>query len=613
MRFDDRLVTVLAREPDRQPGRIALWRQLIDLIAQHRGNDAIVEEAGARLAELAVDVPVAVRREVATAIAGRTPSRAAVAVIAADVPPVAGAILAIARLPDEDWIAILPRLSPTGRGFLRHRSDLSPSVASALATFGASDLRLGGGVSDAVLAADATATRAAAERAAAAEHELAAPEAVETAPAPARQDAADEPVEPAPARPEPAEAGARAAMIAEGSSRGRGRRPFVPETADFIGPFEPDSGEGQIRAIISRIARYRRGRVESAAAPAEPAPDAPAESFAFETAVDGVIRWIEGVPRSAVIGETIAIPASGAYGVDAQAPGAFRRRAPFRDARLLIAGAGPAGGEWRIAGVPVFDPGGGRFMGYRGTARRPRAHERAEPASTGASDNADSLRQLVHELRTPLNAIGGFAEMIRRQMRGPVAEPYRESAGRIVGEAGRLLIAVDDLDISARLDSARLELGRAAVDLRALVVPICAEHADATGARPFCIAPAGLPAASGDPGAIRRMVARLLAAASGLAADGERVAVRIGLGEPGRLAIRVTRPARLAGVHDTQLFDPSYGPEGDWPDAPLLGLGFSLHLVRRLAIALGGQLLVDEAWFSILLPVAADAADLTAG
>ena len=164
-----------------------------------------------------------------------------------------------------------------------------------------------------------------------------------------------------------------------------------------------------------------------------------------------------------MIGATIAQrrPRRLDQGVDGQAAGAFRHRAPFRDARLSVAGGSAAAGEWRIAGVPVFDPRDGRFTGYRGTARRPRADERAAPGAQaglyGSGLPADSLRQLVHELRTPLNAIVGFGEMIERQMLGPAAFPYRARADVIVDQGRRLLGAVDDLDMAARIDAQRLD------------------------------------------------------------------------------------------------------------------------------------------------------------
>ena len=593
MRFDDMLATVLAREPERLSARIALWRQLLDLLAQHRGSDdrAVARAAFDRVVAMRAEVPVDVRRAAAASIAGRPVSPAMVALIAGDVPSVAGAMLSRVQLPDTEWLMLLPRLSPTARGFLRHRRDLGAHVEAALAGFGSSDLSLSGPPGA---------------------------------------------IDPGPGLAEPA-AGAAAAPVLPAaatdgdasSHRVRDDEPELPlsdDPEDIAQPFEPGAGEGQIRAIISRIARFRSHRDDLPARDDQAATRVvPTDRFLFETGTDGVIRWVEGAPRGPLIGETIATPAAGPCGVDAQAPGAFRRRAPFRDARLIAAGTGPASGEWRIAAVPVFAPATGRFLGYRGTARRPRVDERAERSAAGPSASAgsamgdlagsDSLRQLVHELRTPLNAIGGFAEMIRRQMRGPVSEPYRDRAGRIADQAGRLLTAVDDLDLSARLDSARIDLQRIAIDVPALLASVCAELGEAAAARGVsldCTIGPAVPAVIGDAAVIRRMVTRLLAAASGLAAPDEAVRLVVEPAAPG-LAVRVSRPHRLADASEAALFDPGYGPDGDWPDAPLLGLGFSLHLVRRLAAATGGQLLVDADWFTLRLPVGEPSAGVGAG
>ena len=54
------------------------------------------------------------------------------------------------------------------------------------------------------------------------------------------------------------------------------------------------------------------------------------------------------------------------------------------------------------------------------------------------------------------------------------------------------------------------------------------------------------------------------------------------------------------------MLDPGYHPRtGDWPAAPALGLGFALRLVRNLAEAAGGALMIEADRFRLLLPAAA--------
>ena len=377
-----------------------------------------------------------------------------------------------------------------------------------------------------------------------------------------------------------------------------------------------EEGESQIRELVARIEAFRRER--EAHPPAAPlVPGEQAEGFRWETGTDGIFLWVEGAPRAALVGQSIAaIAGPGQYGVDGQAAGAFEKRAPFRDARFNVAGAGPAGGDWRISGVPYFDPRRGSFLGYRGTARRPRldeiAHNLSRPAGVfGTHFPADSLRQLIHELRTPLNAIIGFAEMIEGQYMGPAAAGYRHGAAEIMAQARGLLGAVDDLDTAARLESRRFEAEASQVDAVALLCRLHESYERVAGERGtrFAIAiDEGLPPALVEPGTAERMFARLLAGTIGLAAEGETINLALGLaprGDGTKLRLAIDRPAAIASVAEADLLDPGYSPDGDWPGAPALGLGFALRLVRNLAEAVGGALVVDETRFVLDLPAEA--------
>jgi len=398
-------------------------------------------------------------------------------------------------------------------------------------------------------------------------------------------------------------------------------------SADFAlsGTVEPEAAapspaaersEAQIRDLVARIENFRRQREAAAPPPAEAL--APAEQFQWETGPDGTIIWVANAPRGPLIGQSIAsIAERGQFGVDGQAAGAFEKRAPFRDARFSVAGAGPAAGDWRISGVPFFDAAQGSFLGYRGSARRPRLDEvaRSEPPPAPAAPGlfgthlpADALRQLIHELRTPLNAIIGFAEMIDGQYMGPAAATYRGRAVEIMDQARGLLSAVDDLDTAARIETSRLQLAEASVDAVAL---LCRLHdayervAAQRGSRIAIEIERDLPPAQVEESALERMFARMLAATIGLAAEGETIAATMAMGQrDGRnmLCLSIDRPRAIAGLDEPALLDPGYSPEGDWPGAPALGLGFALRLVRNLAEAAGGALDIGEARFFLYLP-----------
>ncbi len=567
MRFDDKLATVLAQPREDAAARGAAWRQIVDILAQMPASavDPLSANAYDLLRALRDGVPQAVRAGAAAGIVGRRVHPAIVGLIAEEKPAVAAALIGQAVLADSEWLVLLPRLSPIARSLLRHRRDLGPTVLAGLASFGSSDFAL------------PSATVAEAE------------------PAPIMA-AVPSPVKPLPPVAEAVHEATAPVAHAGSAVTGGG-------------------GESQIRDLLARIAAYRRDD-NPAQDSLEPVQAEAITAFRFETGFDGGIRWVEGAPRGALVGLTIArAAASLSAGVDGQAAGAFRHRAPFRDARLAIGTGSPVAGEWRIAGVPVFDPRDGRFTGYRGTARRPRPDEQAAPdiqkGLYGSGLPSDSLRQLVHELRTPLNAIVGFGEMIERQVMGPAAFPYRTKAGAIVDQGRRLLGAVDDLDVAARIDRRQLDDRSDRVDPAALLRRLSGTYypvAESLGVA-FDVDIATDITVAADPLTIERMFARLLAATIGLGQPGETIAARLEQGD-GMVVLRLSRPKILAGRAESTLLDPGFTPDGDWPDAPLLGLGFALRLIRNLAGSMSGSLMVEDRSFVLRLPALPDAIDV---
>ena len=543
MRFDDMIATVLERPSVRPDQRAAQWRQLVDLLAQgrHDGAGGEAERAYFFLRRHRAEVELSARERTAAALAGLRVDPALVAFFGEDHPVVAGALLRGARLTGDEWIALLPSLTPTGRAILRHRRDLPASVAQALASFGPSDFVLG---SDAV--------------AAELHHEAAA----------------------------------------------------VPPPSAALSPTDP--APSQIRELVERIEAFQRHREDEDSSGTA----GRADEFRWETGPEGIILWVDGAPRGPLVGQSVAMIADhGHYGVDGQAAGAFHKRSPFRDARFTVAGDGPAAGSWRISGVPYFEMHRGNFLGYRGTARRPRFDEVAptptiEPAEGlfGTDLAPDSLRQLIHELRTPLNAIIGFAEMIEGQYMGPAGSGYRGRAGEIVGQAQRLLSAVDDLDTAARIETSRFDLVQSEVDAVALLVRLRDAYEQAAGGRGarFSVQIEDrLPPAAVEPPAAERMLSRLLAATIGLAEPGETINATMRLvqtGDADMLCLALDRPRAISGLDEPFLLHPGYSPEGDWPGAPALGLGFALRLVRKLAEAAGGGLEISSQRFALSLP-----------
>jgi His Kinase A (phospho-acceptor) domain len=367
----------------------------------------------------------------------------------------------------------------------------------------------------------------------------------------------------------------------------------------------------EIRDLVARIEAFQRDReIGKPAAKPIDTPELAAE-FRFETDIQGLLCWVEGVPRGALIGLSIAEMADpGACGVDGHAAGAFRQRSLFRDARLVAPGEGDASGEWLISADPLFSPNEGRFLGYRGVARRPRRSENlnvGEGALLGPGLAPDSVRQLVHELRTPLNAIRGFAEMINEQMLGPVAQSYRSRAYDIVREASRLLGVFDDLDSAARLERGHYPRDELAnTNLVQVLDRLADDFRPLSNERDVLLRlsiEAGLPNAGVDRLTAERLIGRLIAAVLSVGAKQEAISARLEC-KTDMLHFSIDRPRATLELDAEALFSSSADDSDLDNQGPALGLGFSLRLIASLARQSRGSFRIERQRFTLILPPA---------
>lgn len=554
MRFDDSLETVLSGDMSSPIGAQLAWRQLVDLVGRGRveASDRVIE----RLRSIRAAVPPPVRTASARAVADASPPLSLVILFAEDEIAVAAPVLRVVQLIPADWAELLPLLSPTGRSIVRHRRDLPCEVIAMLASFGSVDF---------VLASPESAPGSYVDSAIATPRD----------PDPQASELDD---------PAPVEAEVAAEVAAEGRA-----------------PSAAPNGASEIADMLKRIAAFQRARASSSrdSAPAnDPVVDSSEERFTFETDSAGVIRWVEGVSRTTMIGFTLAQVASeGLSGVDAAVAEAFKERSAFADLGLFVAGQSDAAGAWRLSAVPLFDRATGRFNGYRGNACRPHPERVADGTMPNAAAIADALRQLVHELRTPTNAIAGFAEMIETEMLGPVPEVYRGEATEIRNQTADLLVAIEDMDAAARIEADAAQPRSDGLSIADMLDRIATDLAPLATLRGATIALHGLDETlriHGDGRAIERLIARLLATLVAATNAREQIGVVVSRKTPSRICLVFDRPRDLASPAD----------EPDWDnDTRSLGTGFALRLTGKLASELGGTLDIDRTVLTLELPI----------
>ena len=141
MHFDDRLGTVLRLRASGAGLRRIQLRQVLDLLgtspAEARGEQ--LDAAYAKLAELSAAIPAPERTAMLREPALRLRSPRLAAALAAQEPAIAATALQRAQLSPEQWLDLIPALSPAARPALRQRRDLPPEVAGLLVRLGIND------------------------------------------------------------------------------------------------------------------------------------------------------------------------------------------------------------------------------------------------------------------------------------------------------------------------------------------------------------------------------------------------------------------------------------------------------------------------------------------
>lgn len=573
MRFNDLIPTVLSGRANGRWSDAILWRQCVDLLAQFDRNGgegaaeldpiiAVLQDVGARLP---TDQKLSALRE----MGGRLTSPRLIHILLADDGPVQIMAMANARLPDDDWPAIIAKAGPLARSVLRQRPELGHAARRALEAFGAHDMSL-------IHRSQGT-------------------------------DSMD--VRAHVALAEPLPEGQVASSDGEDQSQ-------IRRIVDRIERF---TSERQERGLLELVVPYEQSH-EGAAQPLSSDgrlaehPAAGAEQIeaitrlAFLTDADGVIRTVQGAPAAALAGYRLAASLLDRnVGPDGQIVGAFRRRGGFREGRLTL-GEGLLRGCWLVDGDPLFDRRTGRFTGYRGVARRAGQNDMApvvashdgSPPEDGTS-NATSLRQLIHELRTPLSGVMGFAELIENQFLGPVDDGYRTMAGQIVTDVRHLVDILDDLDLANRDDRPARTAGRQTADAAHMLADAVARFGpDSSGRQRIQLdTSAQLPPVAAGPMVAERMILHFVRALTGCVGT-ETLYARC-RADGDRLWVEIDRPVAMAGLPDHKLFDSGVEHIRLNSDAPVLGVGFALRLVRRLAQASGGTFSVHHGHFVLSL------------
>jgi cell cycle sensor histidine kinase DivJ len=236
-----------------------------------------------------------------------------------------------------------------------------------------------------------------------------------------------------------------------------------------------------------------------------------------------------------------------------------------------------------------------RELGERTPQFQPSSPARGAELARREALLSQRVAEVSHELRTPLGHILGFAEILEREMFGPIGERNVEYASLIRRSGAYLLDLVNDLLDISKIEAGRYEIEREDFDARALIGEVVRLSSDAARRKEIElleeIPPVPLMVRA-DQRAITRMLINTLGNALKFTPEGGRVVVSARA--DGKILVLDTAdngPGILAEERERLGEAYERGASG----ARAEGTGLGLSLVRALAHLHGGTLSFHDA------------------
>ncbi|MBR0852133.1 PAS domain S-box protein [Bradyrhizobium diazoefficiens] len=207
-------------------------------------------------------------------------------------------------------------------------------------------------------------------------------------------------------------------------------------------------------------------------------------------------------------------------------------------------------------------------------------------ADGAASAKADMLARISHEIRAPLNAIIGFAEVMISERFGSLGnERYGEYMKDIRASGERVIAIIDDLSELSRIETGKLDLSFASLNLNDLVEACVVVMQPQANRERIIIRTSlahALPQVTADARALRQVTMNLISNSIRLASAGGQVIVSTALTDRGEVALRIRDTGHgLSEREVAAAMEPfRTPPPGDAEDNSALSLSLTKALVE---------------------------------
>ena len=224
---------------------------------------------------------------------------------------------------------------------------------------------------------------------------------------------------------------------------------------------------------------------------------------------------------------------------------------------------------------------------------RKEAEGAAENAMAASRAKTEFLANMSHELHTPLSSIIGFAEMMEREVLGPMPVTYRAYAKDIVASGRQLLEIVSDVLDMSQIENGKYVLDESEIDLGEMLTGIfrvVQGRAAQAGLYLQARVAKDLPKLSADPKSLKQIVINLLSNALKYTNAGGHIYVLPALTADGDLSIRVVDTGIGIKEGDLSRILLPFERLGEAMTRRQAGAGLGLTLVHALMNLHGGTL-----------------------
>jgi signal transduction histidine kinase len=199
---------------------------------------------------------------------------------------------------------------------------------------------------------------------------------------------------------------------------------------------------------------------------------------------------------------------------------------------------------------------------------------------------AELINKIAHELRSPLTSVKGFSSTLIKRWEKFTDEQKREFVETIHFDAERMSRIVSEVLDLARMESGRLELHRATVNLAEMTAGVAQSYGNLSGADRVKIDIPDDLTVWADSERVGHVVGNLIENAIKFSDEGTILVTA----KPSDGDVELTVTDEGVGIEPEHLPHVFEGPAPSGGKATPLGTGLGLYLSRRLVEAHGGEL-----------------------